>query len=384
VMPKKEEVFTNANLILPNEIFVGSLVIENGLIKDISRRNTNIRDAQNLNRNYLMPGLVELHTDNLERHCRPRPGVQWPHIAAVLSHDAELAAAGITTVLDAVAIGGDIRTNEARAIMLLDAAKAVRDAVSRSILRIDHYLHLRCEVPMPNVLELFNQFKSEELVRLVSLMDHTPGERQFVDEEKQRIYYQGKYGMTDEEFKKFSHDRKQLQVTYSKKHRMEIAKLCHENDIIVATHDDATNSHIDEAVELGATIAEFPTTVSAASAAKGAMMETIIGAPNVVRGGSHSGNVSASKLAELELLDALSSDYAPSSLLHAAFILTSNHGISLPAAVSKITSSPAKMAGFEDRGLLATGFRADIIEVELTKESIPIVRQGLVEGRRII
>ena len=250
-MASTEQIFTNATLVLPDETKVGTLVIKDGLISDISFENTSIPRAEDLNKNYLLPGLVEVHTDNLERHCLPRPGVKWPLTAAVLSHDAELAAAGITTVLDAIAVGGDIRTNEARATMLLDAANAVKEAVGNNILRIDHHLHLRCEVPMPNVLELFEPFKTEKLVRLVSLMDHTPGERQFVNQEKQRIYYQGKYSMSDDEYEEFVENKKHLQIKYSEKHRQEIAKMCRENSIIIATHDDATASHIMEGIALG-------------------------------------------------------------------------------------------------------------------------------------
>ena len=383
-MASTEQIFTNATLVLPDETKVGTLVIKDGLIRDINFENTSIPRAEDLNKNYLLPGLVEVHTDNLERHCLPRPGVKWPLTAAVLSHDAELAAAGITTVLDAIAVGGDIRTNEARATMLLDAANAVKEAVGNNILRIDHHLHLRCEVPMPNVLELFEPFKTEKLVRLVSLMDHTPGERQFVNQEKQRIYYQGKYSMSDDEYEEFVENKKHLQIKYSEKHRQEIAKICRENGIIIATHDDATASHVKEGIALGATISEFPTTVDSARAAKKLKMGTVMGGPNIVRGGSHSGNVSASYLAELDLLDALSSDYAPSSLLHSAFILNLKHGIPLPKAISKVTEAPAKMVGLSDRGVLQNGFRADLLEVELTKDRIPIVHRVISKGKRVI
>ena len=160
--------------------------------------------------------------------------------------------------------------------------------------------------------------------------------------------------------------------------------MCRENSIIIATHDDATASHIKEGISLGATISEFPTTVDSARAAKKLKMGTVMGGPNIVRGGSHSGNVSASYLAELDLLDALSSDYAPSSLLHSAFILNLKHGIPLPKAISKVTEAPAKMVGLSDRGVLQNGFRADLLEVELTKDHIPIVHRVISQGKRVI
>lgn len=380
---KKERIFKNATLVLPNEVILGSLVTHDGYITEISTQTTSVPEAEDLEKSFFLPGLIELHTDNLERHCLPRPGVNWPYLPAVLSHDAELAASGITTVFDAITLGGNVAANEARANMLLGSANTVREAVKQKLLRIDHYLHLRCEVPMPNVLDLFHSLKGDPLVRLVSLMDHTPGERQFVDKEKQRVYYQGKYALTDSEFEQFIKDRKQLQIVYSTKHRTKIAQLCISHGLIMATHDDATTAHIDEAVELGATISEFPTTIDAAQAARASGMKTVLGAPNVVRGGSHSGNASASDLAEAGLVDALSSDYAPSSLLHAAFLLYKTKNISLPDAISTVSSTPAKMAGFSDRGSIEVGLRADLIQVHLTEEGTPLVRRSFVEGKRV-
>ena len=377
-----EIILTNTHIILSNEIIYGSVKIRDGCISEIDDQPTSIKNSIDLEGDFLLPGLIELHTDNLERHCVPRPSVLWPFHSAVIAHDAEIASAGITTVFDAIAVGGAM-LNKDRDTVLIDAADAVRDAVTDKVLRVDHYLHMRCEVASTNVIELFNNFCEEPLVQLVSLMDHTPGERQFVDEAKLKVYYQGKYGLSDSEFDKMVIERKELQAKYSKKHRLEISSMCKNIGVTTATHDDATEAHIKEAITLGATISEFPTTVEAASAASSAGMSTIMGGPNVVRGGSHSGNVSAADLSYKGLLDALSSDYVPSSLLYGAFLLSDKQGLSLPDAIATVTTNPARMANFNDRGEIKAGFRADLIQVKRCTDGTPIVRKTFKLGERV-
>ena len=377
-----EIILTNTHIILSNEIIYGSVKIRDGCISEIDDQPTSIKNGIDLEGDFLLPGLIELHTDNLERHCVPRPSVLWPFHSAVIAHDAEIASAGITTVFDAIAVGGAM-LNKDRDTVLIDAADAVRDAVTDKVLRVDHYLHMRCEVASTNVIELFNNFCEEPLVQLVSLMDHTPGERQFVDEAKLKVYYQGKYGLSDSEFDKMVIERKELQAKYSKKHRLEISSMCKNIGVTTATHDDATEAHIKEAITLGATISEFPTTVAAASAANNAGMSTIMGGPNVVRGGSHSGNVSAADLSDKGLLDALSSDYVPSSLLYGAFILSDKQGLSLPDAIATVTTNPARMANFNDRGEIKAGLRADLIQVKRCTDGTPIVRKTFKLGERV-
>ena len=377
-----EIILTNTHIILSNEIIYGSVKIRDGCISEIDDQPTSIKNGIDLEGDFLLPGLIELHTDNLERHCVPRPSVLWPFRSAVIAHDAEIASAGITTVFDAIAVGGAM-LNKDRDTVLIDAADAVRDAVTDKVLRVDHYLHMRCEVASTNVIELFNNFCEEPLVQLVSLMDHTPGERQFVDEAKLKVYYQGKYGLSDSEFDKMVIERKELQAKYSKKHRLEISSMCKNIGVTTATHDDATEAHIKEAITLGATISEFPTTVAAASAANNAGMSTIMGGPNVVRGGSHSGNVSAADLSDKGLLDALSSDYVPSSLLYGAFLLNDKQGLSLPDAIATVTTNPARMANFNDRGEIKAGLRADLIQVKRCTDGTPIVRKTFKLGERV-
>ncbi|MBL6599698.1 MAG: alpha-D-ribose 1-methylphosphonate 5-triphosphate diphosphatase [Alphaproteobacteria bacterium] len=378
-----EQIFTNAQIVLADQVVHGTVVIRDAAIVEISDTpRSSAAGAMDLDGDMLLPGLIELHTDNLEKHCVPRPSVHWPVPSAVLAHDAQIAAAGITTVFDAVAVGGAI-DNDDREAMLAEAANAIRDAVRHGNLRATHYLHMRCEVSNPRALELYEPFRDEPLVKLVSLMDHTPGQRQFVDASKLKVYYQGKYGLNDAQFEEMVHSRKTNQALYSDKYRQTIAELCRATGVVMASHDDATDAHIDEAETLGVTIAEFPTTLEAAKAARSKGMTTIMGGPNVVRGGSHSGNVAASDLARNGLLDALSSDYVPSSLLHGAFLLHDDDGLDLAQAMATVTGNPARMVGLTDRGEIASGKRADLIRVRRLDDGTPVVRQTWRDGARV-
>lgn len=378
-----EMILSNARLVLADEVVRGTVQVSGGRIASFDSGGTALTGAEDLDGDYLMPGLIELHTDNLERHIQPRPKVNWPTSSALLAHDAQVAAAGITTVLDAIAVGGTL-TEDIRDRIVRESAEAIRSFREADLLRADHHLHMRCEVAHKDVLRLFEPFKDDPLVRLVSLMDHTPGQRQFVNLDKLRVYYQGKHAMSDAEFERMIVDRKAAQELYSDRHRRTLVEMALSAGHTIASHDDATQEHIDEAAELGLTISEFPTTMAAAHAAHAKGLTTIMGGPNVVRGGSHSGNVSAGDLAEAGVLDALSSDYVPSSLLHGALMLHERHGMTLPGAIATVTRNPADMIGLDDRGRIAAGTRADLIRVKRLDDGVPVVRRTWREGRQVL
>lgn len=368
-----EQVFDNAILVLPDRLLRGHVVCRDGEIAEIGEGRMRAPSALDLEGDYLLPGLVELHTDNLERHVAPRPKVRWPMDAALLAHDAQIAAAGITTVLDALAIV-DRGDSPVRGDMLPDAAAAVGCAAAAGLLRADHFIHLRCEVGFEGVVETCERLLGDRLVRLVSLMDHTPGQRQFTSLDQYYTYYQGKFGYSDAEMTALIERRQADQQLYADPHRRRLAELCRGREMPLASHDDATAAHVEEALDLGMTLAEFPTTEAAADVAHGRGMAVIMGAPNVVRGGSHSGNVSARALAAAGTLDILSSDYVPSSLLHAAFLLHDEQGIHLPQAIGMVSSTPARALGFDDRGEIAVGKRADLVRARQAN-GLPVVRQ---------
>ncbi len=378
----KETILTNAQLILEDQILSGSILVRDGVIADIWEGKA--RTGEDMEGDFLVPGLVELHTDHLEGHYAPRPKVRWNPLAAVLAHDAQIAASGITTVFDALRVGtidsdGDINADD-----MIKLADAIDDSVNNRRMRADHLLHLRCEVSAADCVEAFDRFGRHGRVRLASLMDHAPGQRQFAQLDAYRTYYQGKLKMSDEAFSRFCQDRMAASTTYSAKHRTVIAGRATERGIVLASHDDATVEHVDEAVGQGVRVAEFPTTLEAARASHDSGMAVLMGAPNVVRGGSHSGNVSARMLAKDGCLDILSSDYIPYSLVQSAFHLGEVvDGVSLPDAINMVSRNPARAVGLDDRGSIEIGKRGDLVRVSVA-DHIPVVRTVWREGRRVV
>jgi alpha-D-ribose 1-methylphosphonate 5-triphosphate diphosphatase len=374
--------YTNARIVLRNEVLPHATVrVAGGLITDIDSSKSQDPSAIDCAGDWLTPGLVEVHTDNLERHVTPRPRVNFPMPGAVQAHDAEVASVGITTVLDAIGVGdpygeGFRSRDQSELLRVLDALQAAQ------VLRADHLIHVRCELPAPNARELFEPFAHHPRLRLISLMDHTPGQRQWSDIEHARIYYTGKKGWSDAQFDEEVRIAPQRQAEYAQPNRTWFADFARSHQVALATHDDTTTEHVEEALELGAVMSEFPTTLAAAKRARERGLSTVAGAPNVVRGGSHSGNVSAIALAREGVLDALSSDYVPSSLLHAAWRLQRDAGFSLPEALAVVTRGPALACGLHDRGEIALGLRGDLLRVREVAGA-PVVCEVRVLGRRV-
>ena len=263
-------------------------------------------------------------------------------------------------------------------------ADAIGKARCANLLRADHFLHLRCEVPMPTVVEDARTLVDRDDIRLMSLMDHTPGQRQFRDEDKLRTYYRGKKGgLTDAQLDELFAMRFEFQRKYADKNMSAIIALAREHNVPLASHDDTTAENVADAVREGVAVAEFPTTMEAARGLHEAGIGILMGAPNVVRGGSHSGNIAAIDLAREGLLDILSSDYIPSSLLMAALQLPERvPEIDLAQAVRTVTKTPAVAVGLGDRGEILAGKRADVIRVHIGA-GVPVVRSVWRAGQRV-
>ncbi|WP_312171012.1 alpha-D-ribose 1-methylphosphonate 5-triphosphate diphosphatase [Stutzerimonas kunmingensis] len=377
-----EQILSNARLVLADQVIHGSLLIRDGLIADISAGASSLPQAQDLGGDLLLPGLVELHTDNLEKHMSPRPGVDWPSASAVLTHDAQIVAAGITTVFDALSIG-DINPKGKRMQQLGVMLEAIAAAEAAGQTRAEHRLHLRCEVSHPQCLELFRELVEQPLVQLVSVMDHAPGQRQFARMEKYREYYMGKYHLSPAEMDRFVSEQLANSARHSDQQRAAIVDICRSRELALASHDDATLEHVTESADYGMAIAEFPTTFEAAEASHARGLKVLMGAPNIVRGGSHSGNIAAADLARRGVLDILSSDYYPASLLQAALGLAEqDNGYDLPRAIATISLAPARAAGLDDRGEIAVGLRADLVQAQVHKGQ-PVIAQVWRQGRRV-
>lgn len=373
----------NARIVTRDEVFTGTMRVENGQIRELSRGTTSAPDAEDWNGDYLLPGLVELHTDNLEKHLAPRPGVHWNTDAAFVIHDAQIAAAGITTVFDALAIGTRLNVGVRGRDVQFACAKALSRFSERDLLRADHFLHLRCEIATQDVVELFDTLSEHPLLRLASVMDHTPGQRQWHDREQWRKYQERHGKWTDEQTATTLAELAEEQQRFADEHRRQIVERCQARHIPLASHDDTLVEHVEQAAAEGIVLAEFPTTRVAAEEAKKRGISTIMGAPNVVRGGSHSGNVSALEMAQADLLDILSSDYVPSSLLTAAFDLVTKAGWTLPRAIATVSWEPARKSGLTDRGAIEPGLRADFVRVTML-DTLPVPRATYRAGKRVI
>jgi alpha-D-ribose 1-methylphosphonate 5-triphosphate diphosphatase len=380
--PTGETLLANATLVLPDRVMRGALHLHGDRIIGITEGDAVPPGAVDLGGDHLAPGLVELHTDNLERHIQPRPKVDWPHDAAIIAHDAELAGVGITTVFDAMRVGsvpsgkrGDY-AKYARGL-----ASELLDLRGRGALRISHFLHLRAEVCSQTLLEELAEFGAEDRVGIVSLMDHTPGQRQFRDLSKLAQYVKGKHGLTDADFDEHVSTLMALRAENGAAHEAAAVAAAARFGAVLASHDDTTAGHVATSAEYGIRLAEFPTTIEAAQACHDHGIAVMMGAPNLIRGGSHSGNVAAAELAEMGLLDIVSSDYVPAALLSSAVRLGTIWN-DLARGIATVTAAPAAAAGLADRGRLEVGARADLIRFRLLGET-PVMRETWVSGQRV-
>ena len=377
-----DTILANATLVLPDEVITGSLRLSGGLITAIDAGTQVPNGAEDCCGDLVMPGLIELHTDNLERHIEPRPKVQFPHVGAILAHDGELASTGITTVFDALRVGSIVSKDKASygeyARLLADEILALRHT---GALRINHLLHLRAEVCSETLIAELAKFGSQDGIGIVSLMDHTPGQRQFRNLDQLRNYVRGKHGLSEEEFLHHVASQQAISDRLGAQHEAAAVAEARRFGAVLASHDDTTAGQVATSSRHGATFAEFPTTIEAAQECRTRGIHVMMGAPNLIRGGSHSGNVAAKDLAQLDLLDILSSDYVPSALLTAALML-GDQWSDLPRGVATVTQAPAQATGLSDRGRLQIGLRADVIRVARLAQAAA-VRGVWVGGRRV-
>jgi alpha-D-ribose 1-methylphosphonate 5-triphosphate diphosphatase len=374
-------ILTNCHVITPDRAFHGSLETHGGAIAQLSEGASGLSAAIDLEGHYLLPGCVELHTDNLEKHLQPR-GSRWPALPALLAHDAQVAGLGITTVFNALCIGVDSDLHGLPRDFSQPAVEALRQAGEAGKLRADHFIHARCELPHPDTPALLRSILHHPRLRLASLMDHTPGQRQVTDLDRFRRGLERMGPVADGWFENLVATERAKQERYAGPNRQQLVEMLRRQEVPLASHDDAGEEHIAEAIRDGVTISEFPTTLAAAKAARAAGMRNVMGAPNVILGGSQSGNLAAMEAARHQLVDALSSDYAPVSLIHAAFAIARELELPLEQTVRWISANPASMAQLEDRGRIEPGLRADLVEVAIVHE-VPCVVRVWREGVRV-
>ncbi|WP_299599898.1 alpha-D-ribose 1-methylphosphonate 5-triphosphate diphosphatase [uncultured Tateyamaria sp.] len=356
----QDTILANAKLVLPTEVVTGHVVLRDGLISEIGTGTSVPAGALDCEGDFLAPGLIELHTDNLERHISPRPKVPWPHGPAILAHDRELAGTGITTVFDAMRVGS-IPSGKGRYLKYARELSSEMLALrAQGVLKISHFLHLRAEICSETLTDELAEFTPDDRVGIVSLMDHTPGQRQFRDVDKMKAYVMGKNNFSEDEFAEHIEKLQDLQDRLGAKHEAAAVAEAGRLGAVLASHDDTTSDQVTTSAKHGVAVAEFPTTVEAAETCRDKDIAIIMGAPNLVRGGSHSGNVAAKDLAKRDLLDILSSDYVPAALLMSAVQLGNMWG-DMARGIATVTRTPAKSVGLEDRGAIAVGKRADLV-----------------------
>jgi alpha-D-ribose 1-methylphosphonate 5-triphosphate diphosphatase len=375
-----ETVLTNARLVLDDSVFSGSISLRGGTIASIGHGRSDVPGALDMDGDFLIPGVVDVHTDNLERQVQPRSNARWPSRSAMLAHDAQCAAAGVTTVLDALCIG-DLGFDKERIKTFQDGVVDLDALADTGLLKSDHFLHLRCEVPASDVLTLFDPVAAHKRVRMISLMDHSPGVGQYADMTFYRALRR-RDGTPEDYIERRIVELQDQRARLRAPNRRALLDRVAGRGIALASHDDRTEEEIAENARDGIRISEFPVTMLAAKAAKAHGMTVIAGAPNIVRGGSHSGNVSAAELVRAGAVDAFASDYVPASLVEAAFLCVEQTGITLPQSIALITERPARMARLPDRGRLSPGLRADLVRVRV-HQGLPVVRQVWRAGERV-
>ncbi|EHS50145.1 phosphonate metabolism protein PhnM [Rhizobium sp. PDO1-076] len=376
-------VITNARVVLPGHVMHGTVIVEDGLITEIHEGPSRLEGAIDFAGDYLLPGLVDIHTDHFEKHIYPRAHVRWDFMRAALAHDAQIIGGGVTTVFDSLCVGATT-DNPHRAEILTPMIEALEQATAAGMLRAEHLVHLRCEITDPATPALTAANIDRAIVRVMSVMEHLPGIRQSRDID---AYVARAAKSTGE-----SPDlvREKIKVLVAEKGeigaaiRPEIVALARSRSLPLMSHDDTDIEHIDEALADGVSISEFPCSIEAAQAARDKGLGIVAGAPNILRGGSQSGNIAVRDLLVADLVDILASDYVPRSLLDAAFMIAADPGLSydLPRAVAMVTRAPALAGGLKDRGEISLGMRADLIRTDL-HDGHPFLKAAWRSGLRV-
>lgn len=376
-------ILSNARVVTSGHVLHGSVVVESGQITEIHEGPSRHAEALDFAGDYLLPGLVDIHTDHFEKHLYPRAHVRWDFMRAALAHDSQIIGGGVTTVFDSLCVGATT-DNPERAEILKPMIEALEQAQKSGMLRAEHLVHLRCELTDPVTPQLTAENIDREIVRVISVMEHLPGIRQSRDIE---AYVARACKSTGESPERV---REKIKLLVAEKShiaattRPDIVALARARSMPLMSHDDTDIAHIEEGVAEGVSISEFPCSMEAAEAARTAGMHIVAGAPNLVRGGSQSGNIAVRDLLAARLVDILASDYVPRSMLDAAFMIAADPGLDydLPSAVAMVTRTPALAGNLPDRGAIKTGLKADLIRVDL-QDGHPFVKSAWRSGHRV-
>ncbi|MGB3750117.1 MAG: alpha-D-ribose 1-methylphosphonate 5-triphosphate diphosphatase [Arcobacteraceae bacterium] len=369
-----QTVLRSKNVLINEEFKPADIVIKDEFIKSVDAYNSH-DIAIDLGERKIAPGIVDLHSDAIEKEIEPRPGATFPIELAVAELDKKLSMAGITTMFHA--IGFEENPNKKRSIEL--AKKQIEEIykANKRHLGVDNLIHARFELSSTEAIEPIKEVIENGMVKLVSLMDHSPGQGQFKSLESFQTYYSSYYGLNKGEVqkivdKKMSKDEDKINdlIACAKKH-----------NLTLLSHDDDCIEKLDGLLGLGVQISEFPLDLEVAKYAVSKGIATGMGAPNIVRGGSQSGNISAIDLVKEGVCKYLCSDYHPTSMLQSVYRMKKDANLEIAKGFSMITSTPAKYANLEDRGMIKAGKKADIIVIE--DDNIPKVVWTIKDGESI-
>jgi alpha-D-ribose 1-methylphosphonate 5-triphosphate diphosphatase len=327
----------------------------------------------------LVPGFVDLHSDAIEKEIEPRPGASFPVPHALVDLDKKLAMSGITTMFHAVAFNDESLVGQRGTAV---AAQTINEIVqcNRQTLQVDNLVHARYEITSFNSIPVLKRLLREKSIRLLSLMDHSPGQGQFKSLESWKKYHIPVYNMAEQDVDSFIKDKIEKRTT-SVQYLEELTSCARGLGVTLASHDDDTTGKVDLMYELGIGISEFPLNAETAAYAQKRQILTGMGAPNVVRGQSQNGNISARSLIEQGLCDFLCSDYHPCSMLQAVYTMHREIGIELAQAYAYVSTTPAQIGGLVDRGKIEQGLLADILVVE--DSNLPKIVMTLKDGTSI-
>jgi alpha-D-ribose 1-methylphosphonate 5-triphosphate diphosphatase len=366
----------DARIVTPDAVVDGAVRIEDGSIAAIGPAVTPGRGDTSLDADgqYLLPGLVDLHGDDIERHLQPRKGTRMGTLMALGTADRENLAAGITTKYHAIAFENDPADGRTTEL----AAELTRAIQSASSLLADHRIHVRCEVTQQEAVDAAMRDIERDAVDLVSVMSHIPGKGQFEDIEAFKQFYENSDRHTIEEAERFIEERASISMETVQTRIERIIQQAQEAGIVTASHDDEDPQEVERLHETGVDISEYPITLQTAKRAHDLGMTTVMGAPNLIRGESQWGNLASKTAIEAGVLDVLCVDYHPQSLLAAPFVDT---GEPLPDRVARVSENPADAVGLHDRGRIERGARADLILVDTA--DTPTVSRAFVDGEAV-
>jgi alpha-D-ribose 1-methylphosphonate 5-triphosphate diphosphatase len=376
-------VIKNADVVTPTDILEKSTVtVGNGVIIAVgnsrSPAGTRILDAEGL---MLLPGFVDIHSDAIETAIQPRPGGVFPTTMALRELDRNLVAYGITTIYHSLSFYDsgqtDLRDSQ-NCVALIDEIHRQKER-----LKADTKVHLRFEITQTQALPLVEALIKSGKIHFFSLMDHTPGQGQFVDVTQFRTYYGKVRGKSDQEVDQLIAERMALRNQVESEPLQHLTHLCRRHNIRVAGHDDDTTAKVNWNHQLGVTLSEFPINLEAARSAHACGMQVSLGAPNILRGRSATGNLNAREAIRAGYGSIICSDYAPVALLHAGMTLVQKGIIDLVKMSRMLSSNPARAVGIDySTGAIEEGKRADLVLVDLN-DDIPAIKRTFVQGRQV-